>query len=104
MTITLNLYRIIFEASNLMKIISHRKYGFAFILAVSPESAKQKWITDSVESYRREYPSNQKMEIIISRWEDRWELTELIEGPFENGFVICNTANSEYEGKENAKD
>ena len=96
--VPLNLYKIVFTPSNLNKLVSQSKHGFAFILAVGPEMAKQKWITNSVENYLREYPTGDP-NILRARWEDRWELTERIDGPFKNGFVICNTANSGHKGK-----
>ena len=102
--IQLNLYRIIFNPATGIDInrpLSNTvPLGFAFVLAVGPETAKQQWIEDSVETYMIKYPSIENRDIVRTRWAARWAITERIDGPFKNGYVICNTANGPDEPKE----
>ena len=91
----LNLYKVIFEPAGGIDGILRgtTPLGFAFILAVDPNAAKKYWIDNSVQNYMKNYPRNQDPDVIRIRWSQRWALTELIKGPFEDGFIICNTAN-----------
>ena len=94
----LNLYRIIFKtggragSDDWTARFGTKPLGHATVLASDPEAAKQGWITDLVNRHTQKHPNQNIQSIIRTRWTDRWESTELIEGPFRNGFVICNGA------------
>lgn len=89
----LNLYKIKFEATNLQKMRTERPFGFAFILASDPEVAKQRWITNTIAGYMLKHPILVEGQTVLRvGWAARWRSTLLIKGPFENGFVICNSA------------
>ena len=88
----LNLYRIIFETGEWTARFGTRPLGHAHILASDPETAKQGWITDLVEKHTLKHPNQNIQSIIRTRWTTRWQMTQLIAGPFKDGFVICNTA------------
>ena len=91
----LNLYRIIFETGDwTVRHGNPGPFGHAHVLASDPETAKQFWITDSVMRDSQNHPNQNIQSIIRTRWTGRWQTTELIKGPFENGFVICNTVNT----------
>ena len=67
--------------------------GFAFILAVDAEMAKESWLADLSQKYVDQYGLTVTKEALAKRnveWKKRWHHTELIPGPFKNGYVICN--------------
>lgn len=83
----LKLYRIHFEPVNPVG------EGFALVLATNPEIAKESWFTTLSQEYVKRYGRTVTKEALAKMhagWERRWHHTELIPGPFSNGFVICS--------------
>ena len=81
---------------NLYKIIYEPEYpvpgGFAFILAGTPEAAKRAWIDDFVNEVERRYPGQSDEDKLATAdyWREKYKRTEEIEGPFTDGFILCN--------------
>lgn len=71
----LKLYKIVYRNE-----ISAKEW-FAFILADCRATAYASWIKHMVPS---------KNIYTTERWAQLYVRTEIIDGPFENGFIICN--------------
>ncbi len=88
MSLKLLLYKIIFEEKA-------PKMGVVYLLAIGPENAKKMWIQDCINEFKTRYSRSTPLDVINVRlnWENRWMSTELIKGPFTNGFIIHNSCN-----------
>jgi histone deacetylase complex regulatory component SIN3 len=86
MSVNLQLFKIIFEEKA-------PRTGFALILAVDLAIAKEKWIQDCVKTFIEKYTRATAADVrnVKENWGNRWISTKLINGPFENGFIIHNS-------------
>lgn len=92
----LKLFKITFKSASLDKLyLSTPDQGFAYILAVDPDTAKSSWLKDCVDEFKKKYPNSTQSSVneTTQRWSSRWLNTLLIKSPFADGFIICNTCN-----------
>lgn len=66
--------------------------GFAFILATDLLAAYKAWQVDLQKEFCRVFPqaTTDSIDRRHEYWKQKWHHTELIQGPFSNGYVICN--------------
>lgn len=93
----LKLFKITFKSAAGGKLyLQSPEHGFAYILAVNPDTAKSSWIQDCKDEFKKGYPNCTPASVdkAAQAWSKRWINTLLIKSPFADGFVICNTYNS----------
>lgn len=84
MVVNLFLYEISFDCGMETRV--------AYVLANTPERARNSWVQNCAAIFVTKYPAANVREIfnVKQNWENQWISTTLIEGPFQNGFIIHN--------------
>lgn len=84
----LNLYKINYGSP------SPQRDGFAFVLATDVDVAKTCWAINITQRFVQQATnaSQDQIDNVKKNWLEQWISTEEVEGPYPNGFVICNVS------------